>query len=550
MVPGCRVLVVAALRGGAVCAAIALSAPSGNAPAAPVAPQVYRLSLDHSRHLPAPFRVTLEDLEIRLAQGAAFAAMADGEATALVLVGRGELRFAPPVPSEQRQLQLFSGSPVLTTGFDAAFIRLHPSQCLSHVAPLAWSEAPIEDTLVKSADSVFREELARAYPANKDRPNEDASVLLPPGDFLAEIRGTRLGRLAFARVASEPEDVMLVDRSHGRRVVVYPSAEHRATTGFAYGDEYGLPYEVTHYDVDVALDPGERAMSGQVGLRLRALDALETVRLSLDANLRVSRVSSPEQGRHEFRQASGSDALLVRLWPALPRGGTVNLRIDYNGWAEPQPLLGDRAVAGTPPMAPKRFELGGPAGPVLFSNRVYWFPQSPVRNPSTAALRITVPRGYTLAASGVPEATTETTDSARHTVFTFSTPRPIRYLSVLAGKLVSVAATKAEAVDEPEVVLATPRLVDRAATARHDVTDIVRYFTSVFGSLPFPRLTLAVVEAPAPCAHSPAHLIVLGMPALANRIRPDDDPAVFAEAPEFLLAHAGRLASAAERSPE
>jgi hypothetical protein len=526
-----------AVRVGAVCAACALSIASGDIPTRSVAPPVYRLTLEHARHLVAPLRVTLEDLEIRLEQGAAFAAMAEGQPTALVLVGRGEVRFAPPVPSEQRQLQLFSGSSVLTAGIDAAYIRIHPSECSSHVEPLVWSDAPAQGALVKRADAMFREEVARSYVSNRDRLGEVGSLLPFPGDFLAEVRGTGLGPLAFARVASEPEDMMLVERSRSRRVVVYPSADHRATFGFAYGDEYGLPYEVTHYDVDVALDPGEQTMSGQAGLRLRALDALETVRLRLDSKLKVSGVSSPEQGRHEFRQEGGSDALLVRLWPVLPRGGTVNLRVDYTGWTESQPLLGDRPIAGAPSATRRRLELGGPGGTVLFSNRVYWFPQSPVRNPSTAALRVTVPRGYSVAASGVLEATTDTADGSRRSVFTFSTPRPIRYLSVLAGKLARVAATSSETADEPEVVLATPRLVDRAATTRRDVTAIVRYFSSVFGGLPFPRLTLAVVEAPTPSAHSPAHLIVLGVPTSPTGLRSDEGPAVFAEAPEFLLAH-------------
>ncbi len=487
--------------------------------------QFYQLRLARARHLVAPFRVTAEDLELQLKQGCGLIAVADGQPTALVLVGQGSMRFAPPVPSERRQVQLFTGSPVLTTGFDAAYIRLHPSDFPSRVEPIVWSEAPAPDGLLRQGERIFRDEVARSYVAELGAPGTPpASVLPPPGDFLAEIHTTRLGRLTFARVASQPEDIVLADATHDRQIAVYPSAAHRRAFGFDYGDEYGLPYKATHYDVDVSVDPRQQQMSGRAHLRLESVAALETLSLRLDPGLQVTRVSSDQQGPHEFRQQRGSDTLLVRVSPPLPAGRVLDLQVAFQGWPKPQPLVGERSV-------------GLDDGYVLFSNLVYWFPQSPVRNHATVTLRVAVPSGLAVVASGVAQPAGPSDRAGPQQRYAFRTVEPVRYLSLLVGELVPVDLEPAGDDREPAQVFASSDLVEEARAARRQVADIIGYFSSLFGTLPFAPLTLVVVQAPVPAGHSPAHLVILGEPRRGNLDRGADNPSQFGKAPEFLLAH-------------
>ena len=68
------------------------------------------------------------DLTLELPAGSAFVAETAEGTTAVVLLGRGRMHFAPSDPAEQTQIRIFSGEPQLTTDFDAAFIRVRPSE--------------------------------------------------------------------------------------------------------------------------------------------------------------------------------------------------------------------------------------------------------------------------------------------------------------------------------------------------------------------------------------------------------------------------------------
>ena len=66
-----------------------------------------------------------EDLTLTIPQGTAFVAEADGAATAFVLMGQGEMRFAPKPGAEKGQIKLFAGEDALRTPFNVAYVRLN-----------------------------------------------------------------------------------------------------------------------------------------------------------------------------------------------------------------------------------------------------------------------------------------------------------------------------------------------------------------------------------------------------------------------------------------
>ena len=89
---------------------------------------LYRLALNATRQFDVRnLVVSGTDVTIDMAAGTAFVAEIPDGPTAIVLLGRGRLRFAPPDQAERTQIRLFTGADDLQSEFDAAFVRIRPS---------------------------------------------------------------------------------------------------------------------------------------------------------------------------------------------------------------------------------------------------------------------------------------------------------------------------------------------------------------------------------------------------------------------------------------
>ena len=477
-------------------------------------------------------RFAAEDLVLTLDEGAAFPLLAGEQPTGLVLVGKGSLSFMPPVRSEQRQLALFSGSIAPTFDLDRAYVRFHPADFEFHVAPAVLREASAPGPLRRRAEKIFDEEAEKSFAAPSEPRGPSLSTLPPRGDFLAEVRTLRHGRLACARIGAEPEDILLIDRERGLQIASYPSRERRNRSGFEYGDEAGLPYEALDYEVEVEVDPDRALLSGRASVTLRAIETFPTASLRLDSDLSVSAVRSADRGPHQFRRAPG-DVLLVRLDPPLAAGERIRIETAFEGRVPGQDLSRPttRGSAGGKP-APR----AGGADFLLLSNRVYWFPQSPARNHTPGKISVTLPEGWTALASGIGNA--PVSSGAERRRFVFRIEKPVRYLSLLVGKFRPLADSIPRGGEgQPVRVVAAgrPGLAVRAAVS--ESAEVLRFYTALVGERPYPDLSVALLETPAPAGHSPAYFTILGEPADWNPRAAPADPTYFADEPVFSLAH-------------
>jgi hypothetical protein len=507
-------------------------------PAQP-APELFRLQLDEAQFVEAPIRVAAEDLVIELADGAGFVAEASGRPTGLVLVGNGRLRFSPPLRSEQRQLVLMAGSSVLSESFDAAFLRFHPADFKSLVVSgkLLPGAGPRESR--RLAEAVFREEVGRSFSLKPESTGKSPLSALPPrGDLLAELRTRRFGWLDYARVGADPEDILFFDRGHGRTIASYPSRAHGSASGLAYGDEWGLRYEAQAYYIELDIDPNGRRISGRARVSLKALEPLETVSLRLDRGLTVSAVRSAS-GPHQFLQRKDSDTLLVRVLPPLAAGSEISLEVSFAGFAKTQDISrpidrdGCSSRPGGEPCSTPRSPSSGEF--LLWSNRVYFFPQSPARNHALATLRVRLPEGYAAIAPGIPESQAGR-PSEGFREFVFHAEQPVRYLSLLVGRLSSVEVP-AGLAPIPLQVFSAPALSGRAHSLPPQIADILSFYSSLAGPDPYPSLTAALVPAAVAAGHSPAYLCLLAEPPGWNPARAGDNAAYFDGEPSFGLAH-------------
>jgi hypothetical protein len=195
----------------------------------------------------------------------------------------------------------------------------------------------------------------------------------------------------------------------------------------------------------------------------------------------------------------------------------------------------------------------------LYSNRSYWYPQGETTTYATATLRVTVPPGFRCVASGDPNPVTVAAMSrppAGGTELVFRALQPVRYLSVLVARLVPLPSRVlphviTDALSSQDMTLnagvfyrdievamfAAPRMRNRTPTFGERAADILRFYASLVGDCPYPRLTVAVVERELPGGHSPAYLAIISQPLLSSRLDWRGDPTSFNDFPEFFLAH-------------
>ncbi len=290
---------------------------------------LYRLSLNPVRQFAARnLVIDDEDLRLSLAEGSVFVAevAGDGSATALVLLGRGEMTFAPAPATERGQLRLFANAESLQTPFDTAFVRLNPGSLRNHLALSTLAAVPVDPRELKRAEEVFRQDVGRSFSLGLGDLSPDTWSLVPGfGDMLAEVRTRRFDTLTYTRSSNEVEDVTLFDRRNRRNISVYSSKENAARYGRFYNEDDHADYAVLDYDVEARFNPRAEWVEGRTVLSIEVkADSLSSLSFRLAEPLEVESVTSIEFGR--LLSLSRPQPERHRRQPAL--GGDPRLQDD------------------------------------------------------------------------------------------------------------------------------------------------------------------------------------------------------------------------------
>jgi hypothetical protein len=534
---------------------------------------LHRLSLDAGRQFAVrDFAVKAEDFELRLARGAVFIANTDQGIPLLVLVGDGEMVFSPAPATERGQMKIFAGSETLRAAFDVTIVRVNPDDLENHLSKKALVPTAVDARVLRRADEFFRAMVGRSFSLNLTDLSAETWSLVPGfGDFLAEVRTKKYATLTYARSNGEAEDVTLFDRAKHRNIALYASAQRLALRGPFYDEDELADYDVLDYDVVATFVPNRQRLDGQAAVRLRVKRAsLTTLTLRLAESLAVRSVTSPGLGRLLALQVRNQNSTVVTFPAAVPKDTVLTLLITYGGQLAPDQL--DResvSVEQDPTYAQDELSTSPIAlePTFLYSNRAYWYPQSPVTDYATARLRISVPPNYVCAASGdrlssaaIPAMTAangKPSAVSAGTEYVFTATQPLRYLSCLITRLVPVQSdlVSLEALEAPVagdgavvragvfyrelqvIVQAHPRAQSRARQVGARASDIARFYTSLVGDCPYPTLTVSLVERDLPGGHSPAYMIALATQVPGSRLTWRNDPAAFDDYPEFFLAH-------------
>jgi hypothetical protein len=84
---------------------------------------------------------------------------------------------------------------------------------------------------------------------------------------------------------------------------------------------------------------------------------------------------------------------------------------------------------------------------------------------------------------------------------------------------------------------ANPAEAKRARGVAQRAQEVVRFYSSVIGDIPYPTLALVLVQRDLPGGHSPPYFALVNQPPLVAPVAWHRDPANFAGFPEFFLAH-------------
>jgi len=516
---------------------------------------LYKLRLETGRPLAAKgFKVTSEDLVISLDEGTLFPVMSDEGVTGLVLVGRGDMQFAPTPTAERGQLRIFSGRETLNAAFETAYIRLNPSDYRQQVVPLQLPPATIDERVTRRAQSVFERAAPRSFNVDLRDLSADDWYLLPPSkDFVAEVDTRRHDTLTFTRSSAQAEDVSLFQRDGKKTIALYASAAKVAARGRFYSDDAFRDYDVQDFNIDVSIQPERQFIQGRARLAMRVRStSMASVTLRFAEALQVRSVVSVEYGPLLHLRVRGQDTLLVTLPRVVPQDSDLTLIVTYDGRLASQDLDVDTIAA--------EGEAGGQDAQTLFpiephylaSNRAYWYPQNPVWDFATATIRVTVPDGYRAVASGelLPPAQVialrDGLTQSNGASFVFRSNQPLRYLALVVSRLsrISEKAMAIEAsrpgadIDKVTVAVeAQPRLHGRGRQIATQTEDIMRFYSNLVGEAPFTSMTIALVESDLPGGHSPGYFAVVNDPVPSAGASWRGDPASFDGFPEFFLAH-------------
>ena len=507
---------------------------------------LYRLSLDATTEYDVKnLVIRAPDLTLSLPAGQAFLSKTRDGPTALVLLGRGRLEFSPKAEAERGQVRIFSGAEVLKTDFDVVFVRVPPQEFGTRVAAEALKPRPVDPGHLRRASQVFETYLPKSFQLDLNDLSTARWSLTPSfNDFVAEIVTRRYGPLTYARAKAEPEDVSFFDRRRHRNIAVYPSDEKLTTRGRFFSEDEHLDYDITRYEIETSFAPERLWVDGTATLSIHTRASfVSTLTLRLADPLVVRSITSPQFGRLTHLRVVGQNSVLVGFPSNIAADTDIELVVTYGGRLPPQGV--DREAV-TLDQDRSAEDIAIPAEPRwVYSNRSYWYPQSPVTDYATAKLTVTVPGEYDVVASGTQQGAPSVMPAAPgqrgRRKFVFEAAKPARYLSCLISRFQSGPPIPLKLQDDADPVTlqvtANPRQFSNVRSFSEKASDILTFYASLMADAPYDSFTLALTESDLPGGHSPAYFAMLNQPLPTSPFVWNNDPVAFQNYPSFFVAH-------------
>ncbi|PYV35406.1 MAG: peptidase M1 [Acidobacteria bacterium] len=235
------------------------------------------------------------------------------------------------------------------------------------------------------------------------------------------------------------------------------------------------PFTVERYLIDAQLLPSTHTLSAKVVIRFTPQSDINSLSFELNSALKVDKVLDASGKSLGFRQ--DGQTMVVNLLDGLKSGGASAITVTYSG---------SLASAEGSPVENLKLAYVGPEGSyLLYPGR--WFPVAGfARNRFAATMRVTVPPGEVVIASGKPSVPER---EAGKVTYSFEYDKPSFPGTVLAGNYKVMPGT---AVGAEITLYLKPGNEKYAGPYSEAAGRILSFFSDKFG--PLPDSHMAIVE--------------------------------------------------------
>lgn len=260
--------------------------------------------------------------------------------------------------------------------------------------------------------------------------------------------------------------------------------------------------DVQHYSIDAEINPHTQSLAATVQVEFIPLDDTSTISFELNNALNLSKVTDDGGRQIPASRLQQDSSIRLSLPEALPKGKASTLTFTYDGR-----LTGEEE---SPVYGIKFASIQNDHAFLLYPAR--WFPVNDyTADRFTADLKVTVPSGYRVVASGLESSDTAPADKVAYR-FKFDQPSFPGSLAVVEGDPKPVNA------DGVTTFFYLRDTAGMAAAYADEIGKIMTYFTGLYGLPPKASLTVVETEAGAPNGYAAPGLLFLSPKAIGKQV--------------------------------
>ncbi len=489
-------------------------------------------------------RLAQKDIVINFTEGQIFFDNLPGIETAMIIIGRGQVRFQPSDEIERHQLTRVYRKPAFEESLEYVYVRGNDSYFRDNLL-----YEPVEgpapglpaEVLNNRVYSIFSRNYSRSFTLENSLTGELLTFLPPSGETVIELKTVKRGEFTYIYSPFGEEEISFFDRTKNRLLNSYSPQEEGQKRMFL---RFGEKFDIKHYDIEVSYRPESSQLAASAAIRLTsAVDNLDSCQLRLNPDLQILKIED-DRGRELFYSRDRfRKYLYIYLAERLSRGQEMELKIFYRGRIVPPPPLTD---AGPQIRSEEPTILFSISNSYLFTQSSDWYP-APVREKFVSfLLRMIVPDGYYCLAGGrlldkysVKEATNLTElENLGNSVFIYESQVPVKYISFFVARLVPIKkVTNGLTIEH----FTTQDWRHQVRQVLNDASDILDAYQKYFGPFPFERLAIVQRYWHTHGGHAPPGLVILDQLPFSRSpeliiINPSS-PVDLSYWPEYYLAH-------------
>jgi len=484
------------------------------------------------------------DLRIRLTDALIFYDNVPGLDTAILVLGKGQVRFSPSSSREKHHLELFYGRDILEDDLEHVYIRssqvFFDNNIKIERGEASGSPATIEER--NKAKALFNKFYVRSFTIENSLTGGLLSFLPKGEEAVIEFKGKKRGDIAYIYSPFAEEEISLYQWKENRILTLYsPVFQQEEKKLFISFEKL---FDIDDYTIDIHFNPKDAHISGKAQILVKSnVASLDGIKLKLNSDFEILRINDQEGHELFYSRDKLRKFLYVYFHNPPFKNGSSLIEIYYRGKIAPEMLLEDVishfGYQDSYILSQPKYQT------YLYTRSSLWYPTPSDEDYFRARLKIIVPPGFFCIASGllVDKFMIESLDDLKDverlgsSVFVYQTENPVKYLAFIVGEF--------SKIDELQ---SSPYLqYFRSEGVRslgwdlfEEMQRIFDFYKRKFGDYPFEKLCIVHRYWSQEGGHSPPSFIVLNeLPRQSEkpRLSPRKSPVDLSRWKEYFLAH-------------